>query len=203
MRIMWLAFALLMLSCLIFTTLQNYQEPSDREITDENLLQATFNDESCTNPCWRGIEVGVSSRQSVKKMLHDEGLLYDPEWLYTYHVSLKADSPLWKDAPRRIADIHIGENEKVYAMSFVLNLCPSTVIEAYNEYPEVEQTDRRVFLTYPRRGLDYWLNSETKRVEGVFLWPLEHFTDWGGEKLAWTDIADDFDDNCVDALSQP
>lgn len=201
MRLLYLGIVLFMFSCPILPELASENEVSNNK--EQNLLKATFNDDLCTNPCWSGIEVGVSNRQAVEEFLSNEGLDYATDGDYTYHVSLENDSPLWNGVLSPIADIHVGDTDKVYAMSFFLNLCPSTVIEAYDEYPEVEQTNGEIlYLLYPTHGLTYWLNLETERVVVVFLFSLEHFTDLDVETQAWSDVADNFVGDCVDALSQ-
>lgn len=204
MRILSIGIVLWVFSCPFLGFLEGFGVPSHHENQEEDLLEATFNDEACTNPCWQGLQVGVSSRQDVEAFLREHSLDYTTEGDYTYHVSLENDSPLWNEVSSPTADIHLGDNDKVYAMSFFLNLCASTVIEAYDEYPEVEETNGEIlYLLYPAHGLIYWLNVETQRIVGVFLYQLEDFSDQVTERLAWNDVADGFVDTCVDALSQP
>jgi hypothetical protein len=200
-------FILLMFSaafnCRLFDSVFDYE--TDRSDSDSsNVLLETFNDEHCVNPCWLGIEVGVSDRSVVEETLERETIDYSPNTRGTYNLFLTGNpSPLWQDMEEPLGDIHLS-GETVNLIMINLDLCPASILEAYGE-PEVVERGNYLELVYPSYGLDYWLNSETGRVRGVSLYRLDYIDEAypSSERQDWEDFAGENDDECIDSLSEP
>ena len=161
-----------------------------------------FTDENCENPCWMGIEVGVSDKELVKVTLEQNEIRYSPNGLYTYNIFLdKTTSLLWQNIETPLADIHFW-GETVGLMTFTLDLCLSSVIDAYG-YPEVVMEETSAGILYPGYGLNFLFDTDTQRITGVILYALgyieENFT--VAEREQWESYSDLLDKNCMDSLS--
>jgi hypothetical protein len=197
--VFFLSFIILPFCLLLFHLIDN--NPGQQGGSD--VLRSTFSDESCTNPCWLGIEVGVSDRQIVETMLEDHGISYSPNGQYTYNIFLDGNpSPLWQDVARPAADIHLS-GDTVSLMTFAVNLCASTILDTYGS-PQVVTEGPTLLLLYPDYGLNFLLNTSTQRVDGVLLYTLDYIDQYfpPSERQDWTNFAGLFSGKCTDSLSQ-
>jgi DNA-binding CsgD family transcriptional regulator/tRNA A-37 threonylcarbamoyl transferase component Bud32 len=201
---------IMFLLCLIslpFSLLLFHLIDSDNHIPSQqgssDVLRLTFFDVSCTNPCWLGIEVGISDRQFVEAILKAHDISYSPNGPFTYNVSLKGEpSPLWQGVANPAADIHLS-GDTVSLVTFAVNLCASTILETYGS-PQVVTEGPTLFLLYPDYGLNFLLDTNTQRVDGALLYPLDYIdqTFPPSERQDWTNFADLFSGRCTDGLFQ-
>jgi hypothetical protein len=63
---------------LVSSCLLSYYSASEYEAVDEpaSILKSTFNSRDCDNPCWLGIEVGVTKRADVDRILQEKNRHY-------------------------------------------------------------------------------------------------------------------------------
>ena len=174
------------------------------DVVSGNVLRETFNSPECSNPCWLGIEVGVSDREFVVDVLEQNNINYVANGDYTYNLYLEGNpSPLWRDMSEPLGDIHVFD-DVAFPLSFSLNLCPRTIVETYG-IPEVADNETSLELIYPDYGMSFWLDIETGRVRSVILYTLDYIDKNipFSERQSWENFSDIlFDDYCTDALSQ-
>lgn len=193
-----IAFFLTSCVCLI-----NLEDHVTNQPNTNTVLGETFFDESCVNPCWRGIEVGVSNRELVETALDESGLDYVLNGPYTYNIFFENNSsPIWEGVSNPAADIHLVDGDIVGIMSFAVDLCPSSILDTYG-YPEVIEGRSYFRLLYPNMGLNFFLSLETQRVYAVLLYPLDYIDQHFplSEMQEGVNFHDLFTASCSDGLS--
>lgn len=187
----------------LFPNVGNSPERSPNSV---EALREAFINPDCPNPCWLGIEVGVTDRTTTKRILHENGITYTLEG-YTGNSIWIHDIPngLFPTiAPGKFTrgGINIGEDGTVALMTFDVDLCVSTVINAYgppHNWPIGDETSLLV-LVYPDKQLFLNLNHNSQRVDGIFLHtrgampPDDQLEDWSL-------YADMFSDDCSDVFN--
>lgn len=199
MRLLLLLFVILSPCQRLFDFTTNVDNSNEET---ENVLLETFNSPDCTNPCWLGIEVGVSDRGFVVDVLEQHQINYAANGDYTYNIFLsETPSPLWSGREDPTGNLHLT-NDTVGLMTFSLNLCPQAILNTYG-IPEV--SDRETFLEflYPDYGMNFWFDIETGRVRSVILYTLDYIDKNIplSERHSWDDFSDLLSDDCTDAVS--
>jgi hypothetical protein len=186
--------------------LSNEGNPPENRLGTANILRQTFNSPDCVNPCWLGIELGVTDRTTTKRILQEHGIDYtlegytgDSIWLHHIPDGLFPDV-----APGKFTrgGINIGEDGTVVLMSFEIDLCVSTAIEAYGppaNWPLVEASPG--ILVYLDHLLFFGLDHLTQRMDGVYL-HLKDTMPLPEDLEDWSQYADVFSGECTDVFSQ-
>lgn len=200
--VIWLTLSMIF-SCPLLTKLQN-GAVENSQADSKNVLLDTFNSEECLNPCWLGIEVGVSDRQFVEDTLEQKGITHAQNGEATYNLFLdKNSSPLWVNMANPLGDIHLSD-ETVFLMTFGLNLCPASIVNAYDD-PDVVDRESFLELLYPSYGMNFWLDLESGRIRSVALYTLDYIDENFpvSDRQSWKAFSDILSDECEDSLSSP
>jgi hypothetical protein len=173
-------------------------EPGEHELI--NTLLYTFNRPECSNPCWLGIELGVTDKESTIAILqeHDieytlEGYSGDSIWLHHIPNGLFPDV-----APGQFTrgGINLGPDGTVALMNFDLDLCVSTLISVYGD-PGVWDG----ILVYPDHQLFFGIDTTTQRINGVYL-HLKDAMPSRVELQEWAEYASAFSNYCSDIFTK-
>lgn len=139
---------------------------SDIEATD--LLVRTFNSPECSNPCWLGIEVGVTDKETAIAVLQEHGVEFTLEGYSGDSIWLRhIPGGLFPNvAPEEFTrgGINIGSDGVVTLISFDLDICVSTLVSAYG-VPSVWDG----ILVYLDRQIFFTVNGTTQRIDGIYL----------------------------------
>jgi WD40 repeat protein len=153
------------------------------EPTNQNALSETFTQSASGNPVWLEIEVGVADSDTVQTILASHHLEYDTSTVsidgaYTIHLS-ETGLALWQnmnpDDAIGAVNVH-PETNRVAQMSFRIDICVSSIIEAFGT-PNVELRDAAgdnpptIVLHYPGKGIIIYTDQDTKRANLLFLRP--------------------------------
>ena len=196
---------------LIVSTLKITDPPSDEELVQ--IFTDAFNDPACDNPCWMGIEVGITTRAEAKTLLEEQGIAFaqyeGSELIYLYElnntivpglnlnkVSLGPDG---KPLRTVYGDINPEGGGTVGSMDFALDLCVTTIFRAYGE----PTGTRGSTMVYVEEQLYFsWDASAGNRVDVIFLHqeiklPIEELQDWR------TFYGDVISEPCTDQFTSP
>jgi hypothetical protein len=177
-------------------------EPDGHETNSgaADTLLYTFNSPECSNPCWLGIELGVTDKETTIAILqeHDieytlEGYSGDSIWLHHIPGGLFPQV-----APEQFTrgGINLGTDGIVTLMNFDLDLCVSTLISTYGE-PSVWDG----ILVYSDHQLFFGINTTTQRIDGVYL-HLKDAMPSPVELQDWTQYAGAFSSDCSDIFTE-
>jgi hypothetical protein len=184
-------------------------QPGEHETRSEitNAILYTFNNPKCSNPCWLGIELGVTDKETTVAALQEHDIVYtfegyggDSIWLQDIPDGLFPDM-----APGEFTRGWIGVDPggSVHSMTFDLDLCVSTLIWVYGE-PDVWDS----ILVYPDHQLFFSVDWASRRVDGVNLHLKEvmpstdQLQNWSEFLQDWPEYADAFSGECSDVFTE-
>ena len=173
-------------------------------------FMALYNAEECKNPCWNGIEVGVTQAQDVENTLNSRNVDYraDPRGV-TINLYLDNESLIWKNVEQQLGDITIISGV-VHAIDFQLDLCATTVIDAFGT-PLISYREDSVYpgifyisFWYVDHGLIFSADTDTRRIRWVILRDIEQIREEFPtlDQRSWEEIAHEFPNDCIDILSE-
>jgi hypothetical protein len=201
---------ILLIGLVILSGCQSSTQPeSDQQTNGSRVREAfagVFTSPECDNPCWLGIEVGVTTREEALRILeaHDVEFTFEGYVggiLHFHHIpdglvpGLNAEGT----PPGNVyGDMSIGENASdiVFSTDFNLDLCVATILEAYG-IPSIWGS---TILVYLDRHLFFHFDTTSRRIDWVFLHQADAMPP--PEELdAWSDHADFFSGECFDEFT--
>jgi hypothetical protein len=196
--------ALVVFPCRSLMLIQPNEHETSSEVTD--TLFYTFNNPKCSNPCWLGIELGITDKETAVATLQEYDIKYtfegyggDSIWLHDIPGGLFPDV-----APGEFTQGWIGVNPDgpVYSMTFDVDFCVSTLVRVYGE-PDVWDG----ILVYPDYQLFFSMDWTTRRVDGVYLHleeaipSIDQLQGWSEFLQDWPEYADTFSGECSDVFT--
>lgn len=187
-------------------------EPPSRglERNSDKALPDFLSSSECTNPCWLGIEVGVTNRADAIAILEEHNIDYDTRGvIHLYNMPdslLLGIDPDGRPSPygRIFGNINVGERNEylVQSMNFALDICVSTVVAMYGT-PSVWHVDGGVPSTiiYLDHSLFFDIDVETLRIVGVYLHMNESMPS-PDELDNWSKYDGLFSEGCTDIFTE-
>lgn len=138
MKRMLFLLILLLTGCQYYNLLEISQYKIDPDLNQ--LFTDAFYSPECDNPCWLGIEVGVTRGDEVIPILESQGIAYGVPGVIHLHSIPAGTVPgiVLEPSPSAggfpvFGDINVNpySEDIVPSMDFVLDLCVQTVIDAY------------------------------------------------------------------------
>lgn len=172
---------------------------------------SAFHSPECRNPCWLGIEVGVTNKASAISILKQHGIEYDTDGvIHLNHIpdglvpGMDSDGQPGPNG-NAYGDINVaGGNESiVQSIDFYVDLCMSTVISTYG-VPLVwfSEAGLPTTIVYVDRQMFLTIDPETKRVDGLILHDEAEDMPLPVELQDWSGYAHAFQGNCVDIFTE-
>lgn len=167
----------------------------------QNHIVQAFSDQSCTNPCWESIEVGVSQEEDVVTFLESHDIAFSIENLsgngkvYNFIPEAKADWAVSLGIQSASIILYDGT---VSFIGFQLELCVSDVIQAYG-VPEVSG-DTSMTLLYPEKGIWFLMDGPTGHISMATLITRQAINSAfpKDERLSWSEIEVNVSKTCKD-----
>ena len=202
---------LILSGCQYYNLLEMSQHEIDPEL--QQLFTNAFYSPECDNPCWLGIEVGVTRGDEVIPILEAQGIAYGVPGVIHLHsiptgtvpgIVLEGNSSV-PDSPAVFGDINVNpySEDIVPSMDFVLDLCVQTVIDAYG-VPEAWHVNSGIpsTLVYVDRQALFSVDTETMRIDWMILHDRPYWLSLSTELENWLPYAHRFPDDCTDALTE-
>lgn len=162
--------------------------------SEENLI-------NCDNLCWNNIEVGISNKETVVRILDEQNILYsfegyDNDTIWMRNISLDFITQELGTIFVQ-GNLHFDENEVVTLISFDLDVCYSEILSIYGEPMFWIQDERRpMHWVYPERNLILGLDPTNLHIDGMFL-HIDERMPLADELLPWSSYNDVYSTNCL------
>jgi hypothetical protein len=174
-RFLWIiGVSVLLISGLIAGNAVINSLENEDDSNSSNLLRFALTDEGCANPCWLGIEVGLTREESAVDILNQNNIIFTiaeaPGDQDIYNFTLGTDFPFWRKSgePANGSLITLGGTVVVIGLS--VDVCVSSLLDAFGEPLVVPPgPDSFYSLYYPGFGLSFWLHEETNHTWNVML----------------------------------
>ncbi|MEQ8673866.1 MAG: hypothetical protein RLP44_12700 [Aggregatilineales bacterium] len=201
---------LILSGCQYYNLLEMSQHEIDPEL--QQLFTDAFYSPECDNPCWLGIEVGVTRGDEVIPILESHGIAYGVPGVIHLHSIPAGTVPgiVLEGSPSAdgfpvFGDINVNpySEDVVPSMDFVLDLCVQTVIDAYG-IPEVLFTESGIpsTLIYLNDSTLFSVDTETMRIDWMILHDRPYWLSLPNDFESWSLYAHLFPDDCTDALTE-